>query len=302
MRYLTILLLILAFSCSNTQKADHQDDSASGESLANEENAGRYGGLALYTVRDAMSEDPKGTLQKVADIGYKYIEAANYEDGKFYGMEPTAFKDYLDGIGLVPVSSHNSTVTLENADQMIADVKAAGFKYFVIPVPPMGHFKFDPETRTISMSEEVEEITNIINTIGEKCTQAGLELLYHNHAFEFEENSKGIIPMDYFIEHTNPKHVNFQLDLYWANKAEVDPIEYFKKTPGRFKSWHVKDMDDQGRFAPVGAGNIDFAKILQQKELSGMEYYFVEQDMAFDQTPIEAIQISHKALKKMGFE
>ena len=66
--------------------------------------------------------------------------------------------------------------------------------------------------------------------------------------------------------------------------------------------WHVKDMDDQGRFAPVGNGQIDFSKILAQKKLSGMKYYMVEQDKTFDMTPLEAINISHKGLIEIGFK
>ncbi len=262
----------------------------------------QFGGLALYTLRDAMANDPKGTLKLIAEMGYKYIEAAGYEDGKFYGMTPQIFKQYLNEVGLIPVSSHNSMITLDNADQTIADVKAAGFKYLVIPVPPMGYFKFDRRTRTIGMSDDVEAVAEILNKIGKKCTKANLVLLYHNHNFEFEENKKGIVAMDYFIENTNPKYVNFQLDLYWATYAGVNPVEYFNKAPGRFKSWHVKDMDFQKQFAPVGTGMIDFGQILQHKELSGMEYYFVEQDRTFGQSPIEAIRISHNALKAIGFE
>lgn len=259
-------------------------------------------GLALYTLRDTMAKNPRHVLKEVADIGYTYIEAAGYEDGKFYGMTPSEFKSYLDEIGLQPLSTHHGSVTLDNADQMIADAKAAGFTYFVIPVPPMGHFAFDPRTMTLSMSEEVEEVMDIINTIAQKCTEAGIQCLYHNHDFEFKENSKGVVPMDYFIEHSDPQHLNFQIDLYWATKAGADPVSYFQKAPGRFKTWHVKDMDAEGRFAPVGMGSIDFAAILKQKELAGMQSYFVEQDKTFGQTPMEAIRISYQALGEMGFE
>lgn len=259
-------------------------------------------GATLYTVRDLMDTDPKGTLKQVADIGYVNIEATNYSDGKFYGMAPTEFKSYLESLGLAPLSVHQGGVTLENADQMIADSKAAGFRYFVIPIPPMGHFRFDPETRSMSMSEDIEEVTSILNTIGEKCKAAGMELLYHNHDFEFKENANGIVPLDYFLEHTDPETVNFQMDLYWTTRAGADPLAYFEKYPGRFKMWHVKDMDSQGRFAPVGTGQIDFQRILAQKESSGMEFYIVEQDMTFDgQEPLEAIGISFQNLEAIGF-
>jgi sugar phosphate isomerase/epimerase len=263
----------------------------------------KFGGLALYTVRDAMESDAKTTLQAVADAGYSYLEAAGYNDGKFYNMTPGDFKKLLNQLGLKPVSSHQSTVTMENADAMIADVKAAGFKYFVIPVPPMGLFNFDRETRTMSMTGGAANLAEIVNTLGKKCHAAGLELLYHNHDFEFQKDSDGIVPIDYLLEHCDPKYVNFQMDLYWVTKAGADPVAYFEKYPGRFKIWHVKDMDEQGRFAPVGNGNINFARILENKKLSGMKYYMVEQDMTFDGLkPLEAMKISHEGLRKIGFK
>ncbi len=295
------MLALSLTACSDTPQ-NTEGESETEETSEVEEAAASFGGLALYTIRDTMGKDPKGVLQAVADAGYSYVEAAGYSEGMFYGMTPTEFKEYLGKVGLTPVSSHHGDVTLDNADEMIAAVKEVGFQYFVIPVPPMGHFKFDPETRTLSMSEDVEEVMNIINTIAEKCHAAGVKCLYHNHDFEFEKNAKGIVPMDYFIENSNPEHLNFEIDLYWATKAGVDPIAYFNKAPGRFKAWHVKDMDNEGRFAPVGEGNIDFAKILAQKELSGMEYYFVEQDATFNETPMEAIVISHEGLEEIGFK
>ena len=262
-----------------------------------------FGGLALYTLRDAMGTDPKATLKAVASAGYKNIEAAGYADGKFYTMSPSDFKSYVNELGLSPISTHQGSVTLENADAMMADVKAAGFEYFVIPVPPMGLFKVDPDTRTMGMTGGAANLAKILDTLGEKANAAGLKLLYHNHDFEFKKDRDGIVTIDYLLENCNPENVNFQMDLYWVTKAEADPIAYFEKYPGRFKIWHVKDMDEQGRFAPVGKGNIDFSRILDKKELSGMEYYMVEQDMTFDGLePLEAINISHEGLKEIGFK
>jgi len=73
----------------------------------------------------------------VSDEGYAYIEAASYNDGEFYGLSPEDFKSLLASMNLKPVSTHQGSVTLDNADQMIADVKAAGFTYFVVPVQHM---------------------------------------------------------------------------------------------------------------------------------------------------------------------
>ena len=263
----------------------------------------KWGGMTLYTVRTEMGKDPKATLKEVADLGYKYIEAVDYKDGKFYGMTPAEIKAYTKSLGLKLISVHMGSMTLDNADKLVADVKAAGFKYFIAPVPPMGMFKFDPKTRTLGMEGTVEKLADILNTIAHKAKAAGLEFLYHNHDFEFQKNKDGIVPIDYLLEKLDPKYVNFQMDLYWVTKAGADPVAYFQKYPKRFKIWHVKDMDEQGRFAPVGKGNIDFARILKNKKLSGMKYYIVEQDQTFDgMKPMEAIKISKDGLSKFGFK
>ncbi|MEY3644698.1 MAG: hypothetical protein RLZZ207_1393 [Bacteroidota bacterium] len=291
------LAFLLAFSIGLIS-CDPASDTK--ESLAEE--SGQFGGLALYTVRDSMSNNPKETLKAVAEAGYAYVEAANYEAGKFYGMTPEAFKLTLDSLGLKAISAHMGMVTLENADQLIADVKAAGISYFVIPVPPMGMFTFDPATNKLGMKGTADELVNIMNAIGEKCHKAGLKLLYHNHDFEFMPLADGTVIEEVLLEKCNPEWVNFQMDLYWVTKANANALTYFEKYPGRFKAWHVKDMDKEGKFAPVGTGTIDFKSILAQKEKSGMEFYLVEQDQTFSLDPMEAIKVSHKGLVDLGFK
>ena len=257
-----------------------------------------FGGLALYTVRDAM-KDARATLEKVAQAGYVNVESAGYDNGKFYNLSPADFKSLLTEMKLTPISAHQSSVTFENVDQQIADLKAAGFQYFVVPIPPMG--LFGHEGGKMTMKGGAKNLAQILDKLGEKCAAAGLQLLYHNHDFEFVKDADGVVPIEYLLENCNPKYVNFQMDLYWVTKAGADPVAYFKRYPGRFKIWHVKDMDDQGRFAPVGNGKIDFKRILENKKLSGMQYYFVEQDASFNETALEAIVISHKGLAKIGF-
>lgn len=262
----------------------------------------RIGGLALYTVRDDMGKNPIETLKAVADVGYAYIEAAGYDGGKYYGMAPIKFKQALEELGLKPVSTHQSSITLKNADKQFQAARDVGFKYFVVPIPPMGMFTFDNATMTMGMKGTVEDLAKTLNELGQKADGYGLKLLYHNHDFEFMSNEDGVVPIDYLLEHVNSEYVNFQMDLFWVTKAEADPMAYFTKYPGRFKLWHVKDMGSNGLFAPVGEGSIDFKKILMGQEKSGMEYYFVEQDMTFDKKPLDVIRISHKALKEIGFQ
>lgn len=295
---LVLLFFALAACGDTTEKAVAEETTTAPEITA----ATDFGGLALYTLRDTLAGDPKGVLKKVAKTGYKYIEAAGYKDGKFYGMAPTEFKDYLAEVGLTPISSHHSDATIENVDQIVADLKEAGFQYLVIPIPPMGAFTYDAATQTLGMNQSAEMVMANVNAIAAKCVAGGIKCLYHNHDFEFKAGEDGIVPIDYFLENSDPAVLNFQMDLYWVTKAGADPVAYFDRYPGRFKAWHVKDMDDQGRFAPVGEGNIDFKRILAAREKSGMEFYLVEQDMCFNHTALEAIAISHKGLTEIGFE
>ena len=294
-----LLALTLGFTACSTEK---NTEVASETQEVVQDEPESFGGLALYTVRVSMASNPKSTLQAVADAGYAYVEAANYEDGKFYGMTPSEFKSYLESLGLTAKSAHMGMVNMENAEQLIADVKAAGIEYFVIPVPPMGMFTFDQATRSMGMKGTPDELVNIMNSLGEKCNQAGIKLLYHNHDFEFKKMADGTVIEDLLLEKCNPEFVNFQMDLFWVAKAEVDPLTYFEKYPGRFKAWHVKDMNAEGNFAPVGTGNIDFKRILAEKDKSGMEFYLVEQDQTFGLDPMEAIKISHGGLEEIGFK
>jgi len=296
--YSLVLVVLCFFSCKEEKQSQNKADSSPSTETQSQK---AFGGLALYTVRDAMSTAPKETLKQVAEAGYAYIEDAGYADGQFYGMTPTEYKTVLKDLNLTPISSHQSGITFDNADKTIADLKAVGFEYLVIPIPPMGTFTYDNKTHTMGMTGGVENLTKTLQILGAKCYEAGLKLVYHNHDFEFKANADGIVPIDYMLDHTDPKFVNFQLDLFWATKADADPLAYFEKYPNRFKMWHVKDMDAEGRFAPVGNGTIDFAKILAKKKQSGMTHYFVEQDQTFNTTPLDAIKISHDGLKKFGF-
>lgn len=297
-----LLFLFIGFtSCKDTKNNKSEEATILGENTV-APNTNKVGGLALYTVRDAMGEDAKATLQTIAKVGYQNIEAAGYNDGKYYNMTPGDFKSYLKELDLKPVSTHQSSVTLDNAVIEMADAKAAGFEYFVVPIPPMGLFNYDNETNTMSMTGGAKNLAEILDNLGAQAKEAGLKLLYHNHDFEFKVDEDGIVPIDYLLENCDPELVNFQMDLFWVTKAGADPLAYFEKYPGRFKIWHVKDMDTEGKFAPVGNGTIDFARILAERDKSGMLYYMVEQDMTFDVKPLDAIKISHNGIQSIGFK
>lgn len=283
---IALLGLVLVTSCAS--QSSKEDSQAIG-----------VGGLALYTLRNEMKADPKQTLKKVADAGYQYIEAAGYDNGTFYGMAPSDFKTYLNAIGLEPKSSHQGSISYENADQQIADAIAAGFEYIVVPVPPMGMFTYDFENKKMGMNGDPDTLITFLSVIGEKAHNSGIKLLYHNHDFEFMANDEGTTLVDQILTETNPEHVNFQIDLFWATAAGVDPIEYFAKYPGRFKAFHVKDRGADGGMVPVGKGTIDFKSIFAHASHAGLEFFVAEQDETGDQDPLEAIIESQTGLQAL---
>lgn len=259
-------------------------------------------GLQLYTIRDAMAVDVPGSLKKVADIGYKYLELASYSDGKFYGYEPVEFKKLVNDLGMEILSSHTQVeaagITLDNAQKMAEDHAKIGVKYCIQPW-------IVEEARTTIAS--YQKMAADWNQVGGIMKKQGIQFGYHNHNFEFDVVEGKIPYFDVMLAELDKDLVTMEIDLFWTTKAGHDPIEIFKKYPGRFQLFHMKDMytreapyfttvgeDD---FAPVGAGIIDFKAILAAKDIAGMKYMIVEQDATKDGLPFEAIKTSITNLK-----
>ena len=251
-------------------------------------------GLMLYTIRDQMKDNPKEKLQRVATIGYDYIESAGYENGTYYGMIPSDFKQFMDDIDLEPMSSHHGSMTYENADKEIADAVAAGFDFVVIPVPPMGMFTYDFETRSMGMKGSPEELVGFLNTVGKKAKNAGVDLLYHNHDFEFRPID-GVVPYEVLISETEPGLVDFELDFYWVREAGRDIRDVLATSPGRVTMSHIKDRNVAGHMVDVGDGTIDFAGILADPVAASIRHCFVEHDAPED--PFRSVAASHFVLK-----
>ncbi|GGM80525.1 sugar phosphate isomerase [Dyadobacter beijingensis] len=255
-------------------------------------------GLQLYTLRNEISKDLLGTLKKVAAIGYKEVELYGYSDGKFFGKTPKEFKKILGDLGLNPVSGHygagveskTAKGTLSNGWQKaVEDAAEIGQKYVNCA------YLTESERKTI---DQYKKYVDLFNKSGEVAKKAGLQFGYHNHDFEFKKID-GQVPYDLIVGKTDPKLVKLELDLYWAVKAGIDPVALFKKYPGRFPLWHVKDIDKKdGSFAEVGTGTIDFKKIFDNRKLAGMTHFFVEQDVA-KVPPVQAIETSFKNVVKM---
>jgi sugar phosphate isomerase/epimerase len=252
-------------------------------------------GLQLYTIRDAMAADVKGSLQKLSELGYKNLELANYADGKFYGYAPAEFKKMVTDLGMVTLSSHTQVeaagITLDNAKKMADDHAALGVKYCVQP------WINEPDRNIETYKKMIADW----NQVGKIMKSVGIQFGYHNHNFEFA-TVDGVVPYyDIFLKEMDADLITMELDLFWASKAGQDPVEMFTKYPGRFQLLHLKDMyHNQAPFfdvikddiSPVGAGVIDFKRILAAKDIAGMKHHFVEDDNQGNGKPFEALEIS----------
>lgn len=242
--------------------------------------------LQLFSIRDDIKKDFEGTIAKVAEIGYAGVEAANYADGKFYGLSPENFKKAIESTGMKVVSSHinkrlNANIADTDWDEVWAwwDVaiqahKAAGIKYLVVPWMPR-----------LKTSTELSLYCDYFNQIGEKCNRAGLRFGYHNHAFEFVE-VEGELMYDFLLKNTDPKKVFFQMDVYWVVLGNYGPVDYFRNYPGRFELLHIKDDKELGQSGMVG-----FDAILNNISLAGTKYLVVEVEK-YNLKPLESVKQS----------
>lgn len=254
-------------------------------------------GLQLYTVRDAMAKDPKGTLAQVAKIGYKEMESATYTGSeKFYGMDGSVFGSVLKQNGLTIPSGHYALgspstkgTILSDWDHAVDDAAALGMQYMVCAYLPEDHRK---------TLDDYKKVADHFNKAGEVCKKAGIQFCYHNHNFEFPKID-GKVPYEILLDRTDKDLVKMEMDIYWITKAGYDPIAMFKEHPGRFILWHVKDMDNTSKhfFTEVGNGIIDWNRIFAHAKESGMKHFFVEQDQC-PGSPFVSIKESITYLKK----
>lgn len=259
-------------------------------------------GIGLFTLREQLTADVKATIEHVAKIGYNQVETyygypGKYEVKGFWGLEAKDFNILLKNNNLTCPSGHyNTTEFLSSGDDKILKThievaNSVGQKYFVIPALPT-------DIRTNGNLDDYKRMAAKFNTAGELCKKAGLKLAYHNHNFEFKDQENGATGYDILLNETDTKLVGFELDIFWAVNAGLNPVDMFKKNPGRYKMFHVKDMDkdDKSVFAEVGSGRIDFKSIFAESKLAGLDYIFTEQDL-IRKEPYQSITESYDYVK-----
>lgn len=254
-------------------------------------------GLQLYTLREELSKDVKGTLEKVAKSGYATVETYGFSiKDQFWGLTPQQLKKILDDNGLKAVSGHynlGSFLYDGNTTELIAAIEAAKvLKNEFLTVPWVD----EPFRRNI---EDYKKIASRLNEAAKMCKKAGLKLAYHNHDFEFQKHD-GAIGFDILLKETDKDLVYFELDLYWVIHSGNDPLKLFKENSGRFKMWHVKDKDRKNGDlnTEVGSGTIDFKPFFAAAKQSGMIHFFVEQENNFASNSFESIKSSCDFISK----
>lgn len=269
--------------------------------------------LQLYSVREDMEADMYGTLKQVKEMGYDYVEFAGY-----FGKSAEEVRKMLDELGLTCISVHQGYEFILEKGQEAADyLKTIGAKFCAIPW--MG---LEKHIGSDLWEQTKEEITQVAKLLKEN----GIQMLYHNHEFEFEKYQDKFI-LDWFYEEIPADLMQTQLDTCWVHYAGQNPAEYMLKYEGRAPILHLKDFvcknlgsgpvyalidadgkegkkasrEDNGfQYRPLGTGLQDFPAILAAAEKVGTEYVVVEQDQSPDQPALVSAKQSREYLRTLG--
>ena len=257
-----------------------------------------------------MEKDFYGTLKKVKEIGYDYVEFAGY-----FGHSAEQVKAMLDELGLVCCSVHQGPdLFIEKGQEAVDFIKTIGAKFCAIPWYGIENYENGNFDSTIALFEKV----------GKLLAENGIKLTYHNHDFEFRTLDGEFILEKIYA--SLPDLIEGEVDTCWVKYAGVDPVEFILKYSGKMKTLHLKDftckklasgpvyalIDDEGNeivtdkedngfaFRPLGMGMQDFPAILDAADKCGIEYVIVEQDQSYDTPALEAAKISRDYLRSLG--
>ena len=265
--------------------------------------------VQLYSIRDDVKADMKGTLKKVKNMGYDGVEFAGLFD-----YTPADIKAWCDELGLTPISAHVPI------DELVADLEGTvakyneiGVKYIVIP--------YVIEERRPG-GEKFAETLEYMKKIGAECNKYGITQLYHNHDFEFVELD-GKYGLDVIYDTVPADLLQTELDTCWVNVGGEIPANYIIKYTGRAPVVHLKDFageksDDMYEligiekkaparpsnfeFRPVGFGKQNIPDILDASVKAGAGWVVVEQDQpSMGRAPLECVKLARDYLKLLGW-
>ena len=239
--------------------------------------------VQLYTLRDPLAADLDGTLKRTSDSGFEFVETAGT-----CGLSPREFAARLDSAGLRAVAAHVGLDAVEGGLSETEDMaKSLGAEWLVVP--------------WIGEDVYVEgwgPFGERLGRIAENVLARGLRFAYHNHDFEFRIQDGR--PGYEALWEAAPETVEAELDVYWARHAGHDPAEWLRKLAGRVPLVHFKDGRD-GRFTPVGEGELEWDPIVVAARTAGVEWAIVELDES-PSDPIDCVAASYLFLTGMGVE
>lgn len=233
-------------------------------------------GLQLYTVRDLLAADFAGTLQTVADLGYREVQVSPRA-----GKTPNEIRGWLDAAGLICPSIHLDPRSSIEAEIEAASILGASTAFLSAPAEMFVVKDGRYSIRTDATLDDYRRIADGLNETGAKFRAAGLVYGYHNHAFELAPID-GQRPFDLILERTEANLVAIEIDLGWAQVGGIDVVDYFRRYPGRFPVCHVKDVLADGTFVDPGNGTVDFARAFAEASTAGLQHFFVEHDTTKD--------------------
>jgi len=243
--------------------------------------------LQLYTVRDFAEKDLKGTLLQVKAMGYDYVELAG-----MYGKSAAELKVILDEAGLSAVSAHVPIQAFEaDLEGTIAAYKTVGCKY--VGIPWLGHAELPGGENWPAMKAFLIKADAL-------CEAAGITLMYHCHAHEFDKLPSGEYILDALFREL-PALEN-EIDSGWVDAVGLCPAEYIKQYAGKVPVIHLKDTDRNAKEdRPVGQGTQDMPAITKAAEESGTKVLVAELDEAVGMTSLEAARQAREYLKSLGY-
>jgi sugar phosphate isomerase/epimerase len=258
-------------------------------------------GVQLYTVRDLVTKDAAAALKAIAEIGYQEVEVIH---ATLPTVGPLA-KQY----GLNAVSMHVDVRLLTgqqpaggaNLASVIGQAQDAGIKYIVMPYIMPGDRPKDAAGFTT--------LGEALNKAGEQIKKAGLQLCYHNHAFEFTPLADGRRSLDVLLAAADPELLKLELDVFWVSVTGTDPVAVINQYKGRVALMHLKDKMKGApvsltesvpptTFVEVGSGALDFPAILKAASAADVQHYFVEQDQT-PGDPLDSLRKSYQYLKNL---
>ena len=265
-------------------------------------------GIQLYSIRDEMTADPRGSLAQLAEIGYTNVEHANYIDRKFYGYPATEFKKVLSDLGLKMISGH-TVMERQHWDEARKDFSDS-WKFTIDDAAFMGQKYVISPWMDESMRKSYDDFRqymDIYNKCGELCRKNGMKFGYHNHDFEFSEKLNGERLFDIMMRSIDPELVVVQVDignLYGGGAVAADVVNQY---PGRFENVHVKDVmktGSEGQYEStiLGEGVADVRKVLELLKKTGSgQVLIIEQEAYQGKTPFECVKKDLGIMKDWGY-